>query len=222
MIRPDARGQGASVAPPASWTLDDFTNDLASIMDQLHLPRAHLAGFSMGGLIAQAFALRFPKRVGKLAILAATTGRSANEQTKLLQRLEFIRRHHPIEYFDTVAAPRWFTDAFRAARPDVVDYCRRVVAGNNHSNYISAYEVLVANDLIDQIGNIRHETLVLTAENDLGAGPAVARRISDAIKGSKLIIFPRLKHHILLEAPDAVGSILREFFPRRSVGNIVT
>jgi pimeloyl-ACP methyl ester carboxylesterase len=212
VIRVDARGHGRSSAPKGQWQLADFTADLAALLDRLEIGKVNLAGFSMGGLIAQAFTLHYPERVKKLAILAATTGRNENEQGSIEERLNYLRAHHPGSYFRERACPRWFTDEFQIAAPDVVTYCERVVAANDHEAYIKAYEVLVNNDLADELPRIKQETLVLTGEHDIGAGPRAAELIASRIPKSRLIIVPRLRHHILLEAPDIVGGILREFF----------
>jgi pimeloyl-ACP methyl ester carboxylesterase len=212
VVRMDTRGHGRSLSPKGPWSLDDFTDDVARVLDRLAIEKTHLAGFSMGGLIAQAFAIRHPDRVGRLALLAATTGRSEDEQRQIESRLSFIRTEHPGTYFREHAAPRWFTEEFRRHSPDVVEACRHVVASNDHESYVKAYEVLVRNDLVADLHRIRHDTLVLTARNDIGAGPKAARLIADEIPNAQTIILPRLKHHILLEAPKVVGGILREFF----------
>jgi pimeloyl-ACP methyl ester carboxylesterase len=212
VIRPDARGHGRSSAPPGPWSLADFISDLVAIMDRLEVERAHVAGFSMGGLLAQGLALSHPDRVGKLAIIAATTGRSPEEQAQVEERLAYIRANHPASYFDRHAAKRWFTQEFSRDFPEVIDYARRVVAANDHDGYANAYQVLVTNDLGGELSRIRHKALVLTGENDIGAGPKVASFIADQIAGSHLIVLPRLRHQLLLEAPELVGGILREFF----------
>jgi pimeloyl-ACP methyl ester carboxylesterase len=212
VIRPDARGHGRSSAPPGPWTLADIVSDLVAIMDRLGVEKAHVAGFSMGGLLAQGLAIAHPDRVGKLAIIAATTGRTSEEQAQVEERLAYIRANHPASYFDRHAAMRWFTKEFSRDFPEVIDYCRRVVAANDHDGYVNAYQVLVGNDLGPELPRIRHKTLVLTGENDIGAGPKAARFIAERIAGSHLIVLPRLRHQLLLEAPELVGGILREFF----------
>ena len=212
VIRPDARGHGGSSSPPGGWRLADFIGDLTGILDRLRIDKCHVAGFSMGGLLAEGLALAHPERVDRLAIIAATSGRSREEQARLEERLAFIRSHPPASYFDSYAAERWFTRDFRNARPDIIDDTRRMISANDHEGYVKAYEVLVESDLGAELGRIRHKTLVLTGERDIGAGPKVARLIAERIKGSQLIVLPRLRHHILLEAPELVGGILREFF----------
>ncbi|HKF70197.1 MAG TPA: alpha/beta fold hydrolase [Stellaceae bacterium] len=212
VIRTDMRGHGRSGSPGGAWRLADLIGDLVAILDRLGVARAHVAGFSMGGLLAQGLALEHPGRVEKLAIIAASSGRSPEQQAQVEERLAFIRANPPGVYFDTYAAKRWFTAAFRESHPEIVAASRRTVAAADPAGYAKAYEVLVRNDLGPRLHAITHKTLVLTAENDLGAGPKTARDIAAQIRGSHLIILPRLRHHILLEAPELVGGILREFF----------
>jgi pimeloyl-ACP methyl ester carboxylesterase len=64
--------QGKSVTPP--YTLDDMADDVAGLMEALAIPAAHVAGASMGGMIAQLVALRYPKRVLTLTSIMSTTG----------------------------------------------------------------------------------------------------------------------------------------------------
>ena len=79
----------------------------------------------------------------------------------------------------------------------MVDYIRRVVA---------------ANDLGRELHRIAAPPLVLPGDDDIGAGPKAARFIAGEIPGARLILLPRLRHQLLLEAPELVGGILREFF----------
>ncbi len=71
-IRYDTRGHGGSevVATPA--TVDDLADDLAGLLDALAIERAHVVGLSLGGMTAQAFALRHPGRLDRLALLATS------------------------------------------------------------------------------------------------------------------------------------------------------
>ncbi len=211
-VRLDARGHGGSHSPAGNWRLDDFTDDVARVLDERGIDRVSIAGYSMGALITQAFALRFPDRVERLAMIAATTGRTAAEQAQIKERLAFIQSFAPGEYFDAYARRRWFTEAFVREAPEVVAGCRTRLEAVDPEGYAKAYHVLTENDLADRLHEIRVPTLVMTAENDIGAGPRVARLIADRIAGAELLIVPRLRHQLLLEAPDIVGGVLREFF----------
>ncbi len=71
LILPDLRGFGQSAAPRTSYLLTDMAADLLALMDALGLERAVLAGHSMGGYIALAFARAWPQRLAGLALVAS-------------------------------------------------------------------------------------------------------------------------------------------------------
>ena len=75
MVRLDLRGHGQS-GRIATCTLDDLAADVRRVWDARGIDKSHLAGFSLGGLIAQSLALSDPDRIDRLAILSAVAGRT--------------------------------------------------------------------------------------------------------------------------------------------------
>lgn len=71
VIAMDTRGHGRTPRGYASFTIRQFADDLLSFMDEHDIEKAHLLGFSDGGNIAMVFALKYPKRVGKLILNGA-------------------------------------------------------------------------------------------------------------------------------------------------------
>ena len=100
ILRFDLRGHGASEAPPGPYEIEDFAADLVALLDELGWAQPNIAGFSLGGLIAQCIALDQPSRVNKLALLGTVAGRTPEEQERVEGRLEFIASSHPADYFD--------------------------------------------------------------------------------------------------------------------------
>ena len=92
VIRYDLLGHGDSDKPVKTYRMDDFVDQLARLMDVLALDRSALVGFSLGGLIVQAFTLAHPDRVSALAILNAGHDRSDAERAGMLARLEQATR----------------------------------------------------------------------------------------------------------------------------------
>src|SRR5690242_19220178 len=74
VVRMDLRGHGTSGRIDVC-RLDDFLDDVSLVLDTLGIARTHLVGFSLGSMIAQAFALTHPERVEKLALISAVAGR---------------------------------------------------------------------------------------------------------------------------------------------------
>jgi pimeloyl-ACP methyl ester carboxylesterase len=87
VIRYDMLGHGRSLKPPGPYRLDDFVRQLAELAGRLGLGRFDLAGFSMGGMVAQAFAAGFPQRLRRLALLNVVFDRSPAQRAAVLERL---------------------------------------------------------------------------------------------------------------------------------------
>lgn len=210
VIRLDLRGHGRSGPIEGACTLDDFVDDVRHVWDRLGIAKTHLAGFSLGGLIAQALALADPERIERLAIVSAVAGRTPEEREKVARRLELLKTEG-IASIVGLAEERWFTPEFRAAEPEKVKRRLAEMQANDPRNYVAAYTVFATGDLGDRVHLIRHPTLVATGENDVGSNARMARMMHEKIGGSKLVILPRLRHSLLVEAPDKVAELLLDF-----------
>src|SRR5215475_7206788 len=82
---------------------------------------------------------------------------------------------------------------------------------NHAPSYAAAYTVFSISDLGDGLHAIRARTLIATGEHDVGSSPRMARFMHAAIVGSRLVILPELRHSILVEAPDRVSRLVRDF-----------
>ena len=113
------------------------------------------------------------------------------------------------------AQDRWFTAPFIAANPDLVERRMRQLRENHAPSYAAAYTVFSTSDLGDQLHAIRAPTLVATGEHDIGSNTRMARFMHEKIPGSRLEILPGLRHSILVEAPDLVTRLVRDFLLER-------
>lgn len=110
------------------------------------------------------------------------------------------------------AQDRWFTPAFKAANPGKVAMRLEQLKANDHRSYAAAYRVFAEADEGVDFSKIRCPALVATGENDIGSNTRMARRMHEAIAGSKLVIFPELRHSVLMEAPELIADTLLDFF----------
>ena len=212
VVRYDLLGHGDSDKPVKPYALNDFVEQLARLTDGIGLKRFALAGFSLGGLIVQAFALAHPDRVSALAILCAGHDRSDEERAGMLQRLEIAEQQGHAATVE-MAIERWFTEGFAARRPDVIERVRQWMIANDPKVYPLIYRVLAEGDrpLARAIAGIRCPTLVLACELDHGNSPAMARRMAELIPDARAAIVPGLKHMGLAEDPDAIARELAPF-----------
>ncbi|MDX1425781.1 MAG: alpha/beta fold hydrolase [Kiloniellales bacterium] len=212
VVRYDLLGHGQSDKPRDGYCLDRFAGQAADLMDGLGLARAAVVGFSLGGLIAQAFALARPERTAALAVLNAAHDRSDAERAAVRARAAQAARDGP-EATVEAALARWFTDAYAAAHPETLARVRGWILANDPRVYPQAYRVLAEGDreLAAAVGAIRAPTLVMTGGEDRGNSPDMARRLAARVPGARLEIVPGLRHLGLMEDPEAFARPLIEF-----------
>ena len=215
VIRYDLYGHGDSANPPETPSLSLFARQLARLMDHLEIDRVAIAGFSLGGMIARRFAQDFPARAAALAILHSPHRRDPDAQAAILARVEQARTSGPAATVEA-ALERWFTDAYRAANPAMMDRVRGWVLANDIAIYHTIYRVLAdgVEEIVAPDPPLSLPMLVLTGDEDYGNGPEMTRAIAAEVAGAETVILPGLRHMALAEDPDAVNGPLRAFLDR--------
>ena len=209
-IRFDLRGHGQSHRSPGPYALSDFIGDAIALLDHLKVTRTSVIGFSLGGLVAQGLALAHPDRVASLTLVSTVAGRSPEERARVQERAETLAKDGALTHLAN-AVDRWFTPEFVAAHPEALEARRQKSLNNDPACYVAAYRVLAGNDLGHQLHQVTAPTLVMTGEKDIGSSPRMAEFIHHQISGSELHILPRLKHSVLIEAPDQVAALIEPF-----------
>jgi pimeloyl-ACP methyl ester carboxylesterase len=195
--------------PAGPYNIGDFVADHVRLMSELGIARANIVGFSLGGLIAQATALRHPDMVEKLVILSAVAGRTESQRAAVLDRLRAVEAGGPA--FVAGGGSRWYTDGFRAKHPDIVRAHLERFVKNDPAAYAAAFRVLATTDLIDELHRITAPTLIMTGALDVGSPPEMAEAMNKRITGSQLVVVEGVKHAIFEEAADIVATTIRDF-----------
>lgn len=206
----DLRGHGRSERVKGRYEIDDFVGDVLALADHAGFTRFDLAGFSLGGLIAQRLALTHPARLRRLVLLATVAGRTAEERARVAERLAALQAGERGAHYDA-SLSRWLSEDFQARHPALVDELRRRNAQNDPDCYAAAYRVLAQTDFGGLIDQIAMPTLIATGECDAGSNPRMARYMHERIPDSRLAILPNLRHSLLNEAPEQVAALMRGF-----------
>jgi 3-oxoadipate enol-lactonase len=109
VLRYDTRGHGDSDAPPGPYTLEMLADDVARLCDVLGVDRVHFCGVSLGGQIAQTFALNYPQRIASLTIVNSTCEYSEEQTQQWRARAQLAQRKGMQAVHDALLS-RWFTD----------------------------------------------------------------------------------------------------------------
>jgi 3-oxoadipate enol-lactonase len=212
VIRYDMLGHGGSAKPAGPYRLADFVAQLQRLADALDLVQFDVVGFSMGGLVAQGFAVAHPERVHGLVLLNTVYQRSAEERAAIAARVKDVRNGGFAPSVET-ALDRWFTPAFRAAHPDTIEDVRRRMLGNDLEAYANAYAVFATADeeLVDAVAEIACSTLVMTGAEDQRSTMHMAEALASRIPLGRSAILAGQRHMTPLEVPERLASTIAEF-----------
>lgn len=205
----DLRGHGLTPGT-AGFGLDDLVDDLAELLDRLGIRQAHVAGHSLGGMIGPAFARRHPERVRSLGLWSTAAFRTADDAAAVRGVVAAMRERGIGPVLDTLTA-RWFTDAFAAARPDVIEWRKQQVVATDPDVFLNVFDIYAGTEMGPWLHELAVPTQIITGEHDGGCNPRLNRLIQQAIPGSELEILPDLKHAVFIERTEAVPPHVRRF-----------
>jgi 3-oxoadipate enol-lactonase len=206
----DTRGHGDSPAPAGPYTLDDLTDDLVALLDEVGARRAHVAGLSLGGMIAMRLAVREPDRLDRLALLCTS---AKPDPQPFLDRAATVRAGGTAPLAPAVAS-RWLTPAYAAEHPDLVARLEAMIAGADDEGYANCCEVVASVDLRADLGRITARALVVAGSQDQALPPEHQQLIADSIPGAELITVDPGAHLANLEQPlQVTGALLGHFDP---------
>ena len=210
----DARGHGRSGRVPGPYTTEQFARDVTELMGHVGWRSAVIAGCSMGGNVAQAIGGLYPERVAGLGLIDTTAWYGAEASTQWRQRAVTARTQGLGSMVDFQVA-RWFCDAFRAERPDLVSAATRVFLANDVDCYAAACEMLGNADLRPYLQGLRMPVAVVVGEEDYATPVASAKQLHEAIHGSTLTII-KGRHLTPIECPDEIAGLLLDLLERTS------
>ena len=204
----DCRGHGRSDHRPGTYTAEAFARDLAELLDHVGWGAAAIAGCSMGGCVALAFAGLFPQRAEGLGLIDTTAWYGADAPLKFRERAEAARAKGMAGLID-FQVTRWFSDAFRAAHPDIVTRTSGIFVANDFDCYAASCALLGDADARAYLSALDMPVTIVVGEEDYATPVEMARHLHDGIHGSSLTVLPNARHLTPIERPDAIAEALR-------------
>ena len=208
----DNRGVGRSDKPRGPYTLAELAEDAVAVLDAAGVSRAHLYGISMGGMVAQEAALRYPDRVRALVLGATSAGgeRSAPPDD---ETLDFLRRRPAMSADEGVWASVPYNYSLRTRQRYGVrigeDIAKRLRFQLDAGGYGAQLAAVRAHDAAERLGALSSPTLVIHGSEDRLVPEANGRLLADSIPGSELLLLDQAAHIYTTDAPEADYEALR-------------
>lgn len=201
VLRFDNRGVGQSDRPAGPYTSRQMADDAKALVDELGLTDFHLMGVSMGGMIAQEYALAYPDDL-KSATFACTYGKADPFCQTMFTMWADIAKEISVPFVMRDVALWAFTGPFFEERPADAAEFAEAMAGLDMSEeaYMAQLAVIQDHDTLDRVKALKMPTLVLAGEEDILIPVRLSRRLHEAIPGSKWVTTPG-GHACLWESP---------------------
>ena len=216
----DNRGSGRSQAPLRPTSMPELAADTVGLLDELGIASAHVYGVSMGGMIAQEVALRFPERVRGLVLGCTSPGgpRSVRPTVRELRVVAAAAASAPRSPVDGTLAAVLFSERFRRDEPErahfLLEHFRRhLPAAQGVAAQLLAS---VFHDTVSRLDQVQAPTLVLHGERDVMAPLDNARMLAERIPNAELAIVPGAGHAYALERPDVSFDLFASWYARHA------
>ena len=185
--------------------------DAAAVLDAAGIDRAHVYGVSMGGMIAQEFAIRYPQRVRSLVLGCTACGgqNSIPAAPNVLQVLMARATMTPEEGAEAMVPFIYDASTPRARIDEDLVIRRRTFP--TAAGYLAQVQGILAWSCFDRLEQIHAPTLIVHGETDQLVPPQNALVLKQHIAGSRLAMIPHASHIFMTDQPDASQSVVLDF-----------
>jgi 3-oxoadipate enol-lactonase len=211
----DNRGAGRSDKPTQPFTLEQMADDAIAVLDAAGVETAHVVGASMGGVISQIIAVKYPHRVRSLT-LVCTACRNHPWRQELLQTWARTAEEKGMievgkEAAQWVMSPR----SFRRLVP-AFTWMGPLAALRPRHSFVSQIQAILdtREDLVDELSSITAPTMVIVGNQDILTPRGDSEEIAERIPNAELVVISGAAHGLMMEHSTTFNKILIEFLQR--------
>jgi len=217
----DNRGAGRSEKPTEPFTLEQMADDALAVLDAAGIETAHVVGASMGGVISQIVAVKYPHRVRSLT-LVCTACRNHPWRQELLQSWAKTAEEKGMievgkEAAQWVMSPR----SFRRLVP-AFTWMGPLAALRPRHSFVSQIDAILntREDLVDQLSTITAPTMVIVGNQDILTPRGDSEEIAERIPNAELVVISGAAHGLMMEHSSTFNRILIEFLQRTELARV--
>lgn len=211
VLRFDNRGHGGTQLTPPPYSMETLVADACNLLDALGIDQVHFVGASLGGMVGQLFAIKYPDRLQSLAFLGTLSVMGPDD---LWNNRFAAARADGLVALMPAMMERWFTPEFRQCHADIVSDVVGNVTATAVDGYIGCGAAIRDMDQTDILKNIKAPTLVMASDEDPGVPLSETAMIHEAIPGAEKVIIEGARHLFGIEKPEETNRALREFLDR--------
>jgi YbgC/YbaW family acyl-CoA thioester hydrolase len=212
-IAPDLRGMGLSDVPESgSYSIAEYADDLAALLEKLDVEEAVICGLSMGGYVALELMRRHRAMVRALVLTNTRAEADTPEGRESRDEMIGLVEAKGSEALADVMLPKLLSPSSLSAMPQVVEHVRTMVSGSPDAGVIGALRAMKERpDSTEFLQEIDVPTLVVTGREDQLIPVEHSRTMAEAITGAMYTVIPEAGHLTPMEQPIATSRVIGEF-----------
>jgi len=210
----DNRGSGRTDAPALPYSTEMMAEDTIALLDALGVDRVHVLGFSMGGLITQVLAIKYPDRVQRL-VLASTAAKLPALSRQVIQSwAQLLKEKIRPGVRVRLQLPWLFTNQFLqsdATVDELINLSLRYPYQPTINGFTGQVGACVMHNTLDQLSQIVAPTLVLAGQEDILIPVKASQAMMSNLPNATLQIVDHASHNFFWENPDRFNQAVLNF-----------
>jgi 3-oxoadipate enol-lactonase len=213
VLRYDTRGHGQTSATPGPYTLEQLADDAYGLLTALGITQTHWMGISMGGMIGQTMALKYPTLFTSLMLIDTTSRRPDNAQAMWGARITMAKEHGMASLLESTLE-RWFTEPFRKTHPKAIQSISDGILSTSVNGFCGCCSAIAQINTLDRLKEIQCPTIVMVGEHDHGTPPAMAKQIHENLSNSEFVLIENAAHIANIEQPEVFNQAIQKFLQK--------
>jgi 3-oxoadipate enol-lactonase len=211
VLRIDMRGHGGSDGPSIRCSVEDLAHDLIAVLDHLSLDRVHFVGLSIGGVVGQSIATRFPGRLLSLVLSDTNSASAPNAKAMWSERVALVRQAGSPACLADGMMGRLLSDNFKARQPGRWHQIYATIKATRPEGVFAGADALQDFDFTSALPSVKIRTLVLCGAKDPATPPPEAKKIVNLIPGAKYHEIAEALHFPNVEQADEYSKMLLDW-----------
>lgn len=210
VVRPNLRGTVKSGSADGPYLMERLAADVAAALDALGIERAAVAGHSLGGYVAMAFARMFAERVSRIALVCSRLAADAPEQAAARRDLaDRVEREDSVRAVVDAYVPRLLAAETLRSRPDLVERVRTIASKIPPSGAAALLRGMALRSSAEDIApDLDVPALVVAGGRDAVVPMEEARAMAGAFARGRVAVCDESAHLPMLEEPERLSAVL--------------
>ena len=185
-------------AMPERYTTREMARDLAEAMEKLGIAKAHIFGVSMGGMIAQHFAIDYAEKVEKLILVVTSSKPNEILKESIDEWVSYAKKGDHIGFMDSNLR-RIYSEKYYRKNKWMATVMGILTKPKSYARLFIQAQACLHHNAYENLGKITAPTLIIGGEKDMSLGGEASREIAEKIPDADLLMYPKWGHGLYEE-----------------------